>query len=111
MVGGIDELFVIKHDSAYFIFGTRKRGFLRELALEGNYANLSYVDSEDPYCEAASNSIFFGPDGKLWSSCHYQMYDKRPYRYSQSLQDWEKVLQLGIEPVYFKNGRYYIASL
>ena len=90
------------------IFGTRKRAYRRELAIEGGYANLKYQDTEDPYCEAASNVIFVGPDGKLWSSCHYLMYDKRPYPYCSKLKSWEKVPQLGIEPVHFKNGRFYI---
>ena len=90
------------------IFGTRKREYRPELAVKGGYADLKYQDTEDPYCEAASNAIFIGPDGKLWSSCHYQMYDKRPYPYCPDLKPWEKVPQLGIEPVHFKNGRFYI---
>jgi len=90
------------------IFGTRKREYRHDLAVEGGYANLNYQDTEDPYCEAGSNVIFVGPDGKLWSSCHYLMYDKRPYPYSPNLKSWEKVPQLGIEPIHFKNGRFYI---
>jgi beta-xylosidase len=90
------------------IFGTRKKGYRRELAIEGGYTNLKYQDTEDPYCETGSNVIFVGPDGKLWSSCHYSMYDKRPYPYCLDLKSWEKVPQLGIEPIHFKNGRFYI---
>ena len=90
------------------IFGTRKRGYRPELAKEGGYANLKYQDTEDPYCEAASNSLFEGPDGKLWSSCHYIMYDKRPYPYCPNLQPWEKTPQLGIEPMYYKDDMFYI---
>ena len=90
------------------IFGTRKKGYRPELANEGGYANLKYQDSEDPYCEAASNSLFEGPDGKLWSSCHYIMYNERPYPYCPDLQPWEKTPQLGIEPVHYKEGMFYI---
>jgi xylan 1,4-beta-xylosidase len=90
------------------IFGTRKKGYRPELANEGGYANLKYQDSEDPYCEAASNSLFEGPDGKLWSSCHYIMYNERPYPYCPDLQPWEKTPQLGIEPVHYKDGMFYI---
>ena len=90
------------------IFGTRKKSYRPELAASGGYADLKFQDTEDPYCEAASNSLFIGPDGKLWSSCHYLMYEKRPYPYSQTFEPWEKTPQLGIEPVYYKNGMFYI---
>lgn len=90
------------------IFGTRKRGFRSELAIAGGYTNLKYQDTKDPYCEAASNVIFTGPDGKLWSSCHYLIYAKDPYPFGPKLKEWEKVPQMGIEPVIFKNGRFYI---
>ena len=90
------------------IFGTRKKGYRTELAIEGGYADLKFHDSEDPYCETGHNALFEGPDGKLWSSCHYIMYDKRPYPYCPDLQPWEKTPQLGIEPVYYKDGMFYI---
>lgn len=90
------------------IFGTRKRGYRRNLAIEGGYANLKYKDTKDPYCETGSNVIFTGPDGKLWSSCHYLIYAKHPYPFGPNLKAWEKVPQLGIEPVHFKNGMFYI---
>ncbi len=90
------------------IFGTRKKGYRPELALGGGYAGLKFQDTEDPYCETGHNALFEGPDGKLWSSCHYLMYDKRPYPYCQTLEPWEKTPQLGIEPVYFKNGLFFI---
>ncbi len=90
------------------IFGTRKRGYRPELAIEGGYANLKYKDTKDPYCEAASNVLFTGPDGKLWSSCHYKIYAKHPYPFGPKLKPWEKLPQMGIEPVHFKNGRFYI---
>ena len=70
--------------------------------------DLKYQDTEDPYCEAASNTLFTGPDGKLWSSCHYLMYEKRPYPYSQTFKPWELVPEMGIEPVYFKDGIFHI---
>ena len=92
------------------IFGTRKKGYRKELAIEGGYDNLKFQDSEDPYCETGHNALFEGPDGKLWSSCHYIMYDKRPYPYCPDLQPWEKTPQLGIEPVKYKNGMFYIVG-
>jgi xylan 1,4-beta-xylosidase len=90
------------------IFGTRKKGYRQELAVEGGYAGLKFQDSEDPYCETGHNALFEGPDGTLWSSCHYLMYDKRPYPYCPNLEAWEKTPQLGIEPVYFRDGMFYI---
>jgi beta-xylosidase len=90
------------------IFGTRKREYRRQMAIEGGYDTLKYNDTEDPYCEAASNVLFTGPDGKLWSSCHYLMYDKRPYPYSPNLEAWELTPQMGIEPVTYENGMFYI---
>lgn len=90
------------------IFGTRKKGYRPELAVAGGYADLKYQDSEDPYCETGHNALFIGPDGKLWSSCHYLMYSKRPYPYSQTFEPWELTPQLGIEPVTFKNGIFHI---
>ncbi len=90
------------------IFGTRKKGYRQELAAGGGYADLQFQDSEDPYCETGHNALFEGPDGKLWSSCHYLMYEHRPYPYSQTFEDWERTPQMGIEPVYFDNGLFYI---
>jgi beta-xylosidase len=92
------------------IFGTRKKGYRPEMAAVGGYANLQYNDSADPYCETGHNALFEGPDGKLWSSCHYLMYAKRPYPYSPTLQDWEKTPQLGLEPVYFDGGLFTISG-
>lgn len=90
------------------IFGTRKKGYRPELAKEGGYDHLKFQDTEDPYQETGHNALFIGPDGELWNSCHYFMYNKRPYPYSQTLKPWEKGPQMGIEPVYYKNGRFYI---
>ena len=90
------------------IFGTRKKRYRPELAISGGYSDLKFTDTEDPYCETGHNALFIGPDGKLWSSCHYLMYEKRPYPYSQTFEPWEKTPQLGIEPVYYKNGMFYI---
>jgi xylan 1,4-beta-xylosidase len=88
------------------IFGTRKKGYRPELASGGGYANLKFQDTQDPYCETGHNALFEGPDGKLWSSCHYLMYEKRPYPYCSELKDWEKTPQLGIERVYYKDGMF-----
>jgi beta-xylosidase len=90
------------------VFGTRKKEYRPELAAAGGYMTLPFQDSEDPYCETGHNALFEGPDGKLWSSCHYLMYSKRPYPYSQTFEDWEKTPQLGIEPVYFGHDLFYI---
>jgi len=90
------------------IFGTRKKGYRQEMAKAGGYDNLKFTDSEDPYQETGHNALFIGPDGKLWSSCHYFMYQNRPYPYSQTFEPWEKTPQLGIEPVYFKDGIFHI---
>jgi xylan 1,4-beta-xylosidase len=90
------------------IFGTRKKGYRPELAIDGGYARLKFQDTEDPYCETGHNSLFEGPDGKLWLSCHFMMDEKRPYPYCKDLQDWEKLPQMGIEPVSYKNGMFYI---
>ena len=54
------------------------------------------------------NNIKNSHSGSLWSSCHYTMYDKRPYQYSQELKDWERTPQLGIEQVHYIDGRFYI---
>jgi beta-xylosidase len=90
------------------IFGTRKKGYRRELAVEGGYADLRFQDSQDPYCETGHNALFEGPDGKLWSSCHYLMYEQRPFPYDPHLEEWEKTPQLGYEPLRYKNGMFYI---
>ncbi|MCP9753482.1 glycoside hydrolase family 43 protein [Ferruginibacter sp. HRS2-29] len=90
------------------IFGTRKKGYRPELAAGGGYSHLKFQDTEDPYQETGHNALFTGPDGQLWSSCHYFMYEKRPYPYSQTFQPWELTPQMGYEPVYFKDGRFYI---
>ena len=90
------------------IFGTRKKNYRPELARSGGYANLVFADSEDPYCETGHNALFEGPDGKLWSSCHYLMDGKRPYPYSQTFESWEQTPQLGFEPVYYENGMFHI---
>ena len=90
------------------IFGTRKKGYRPELSKGGGYDNLKFEDTEDPYQETGHNALFEGPDGQLWSSCHYFMYEKRPYPYSQTFEAWEKTPQMGFEPVDYKDGRFYI---
>ncbi|HSC52952.1 MAG TPA: family 43 glycosylhydrolase [Phnomibacter sp.] len=90
------------------IFGTRKKGYRPEMAKSGGYDHLKFSDTQDPYQETGHNALFIGPDGNLWSSCHYFMYEKRPYPYSQTFEAWEKVPQMGYEPVYYEKGRFYI---
>ena len=92
------------------IFGTRKKGYRPELAIGGGYANLKFQDTQDPYSETGHNSLFEGPDGKLWNSCHYMMFEKRPYPYSQTFEPWELHPQMGIEPVTYKEGMFYIGK-
>jgi xylan 1,4-beta-xylosidase len=90
------------------IFGTRKKGYRPELAVSGGYDHLKFTDTQDPYQETGHNALFIGPDGNLWTSCHYFMDEKRPYPYSQTFEKWEKFPQMGIEPVYYANGTFYI---
>ncbi len=90
------------------IFGTRKKGYRADMATSGGYENLRFEDSEDPYQETGHNALFEGPDGQLWNSCHYFMYENRPYPYSQTFEAWEYTPQLGIEPVEFKDGMFHI---
>lgn len=90
------------------IFGTRKKGYRPELAQGGGYAHLKFQDSQDPYSETGHNALFEGPDGKLWSSCHYMMFEKRPYPYAKTFESWELTPQMGIEPVTYKDGLFYI---
>ncbi len=135
ITGGIEGPFVLKRDGTYFmffstwtrgyevgllksksplgpwelaspepIFGTRKREYRPEL----KFSKIKFQDSQDPYCETGHNAIFIGPDGKLWSSCHYLTFEKRPYPYSQTFQPWELTPQMGIEPVTYKDGMFYI---
>jgi len=92
------------------IFGTRKREYRKQMAVEGGYDSLRFDDTGDPYCETGHNALFEGPDGTLWSSCHYVMYDKRPYPYRSNLEAWEKTPQLGIEPVHYRGGMFYISG-
>ena len=92
------------------IFGTRKKGYRPELAVSGGYADLKYQDTQDPYSETGHNALFEGPDGMLWSSCHYLMYEKRSYPYNPDLQPWEKLPQLGIEPVIYEDGMFRIKA-
>jgi len=90
------------------IFGTRKRGYRQAMAKESSYENLEFTDTPDPYQETGHNALFIGPDGNLWNSCHYFMDEKRPYPYSQTFQSWELGPQMGIEPVHYRNGMFYI---
>ncbi|WP_179021871.1 glycoside hydrolase family 43 protein [Winogradskyella forsetii] len=92
------------------IFGTRKKHYRQEMAIEGGYDDLDFQDTEDPYQETGHNALFIGPDGELWNSCHYFMYEKRVYPYSQTLKNWEYTPQMGIEPVHYKDGMFYITG-
>lgn len=133
MWGGIEGPFVLKRDGVYYmffstwtrgyevgllksrsplgpwelasqepIFGTRKKVYRGELAeLAGDFE-----DSKDPYCETGHNAIFEGPDGKLWTSCHYVFYEGQPFPSVNEMA--EPKPQMGIEPLYFRNGIFAI---
>lgn len=84
------------------IFGTRKklyRGSASAVAGE-------FTDSKDPYAETGHNAIFEGPDGKLWSSCHYVFYKGQKFPSVNEMA--EPKPQLGIEPLHFRNGIFTI---
>lgn len=133
MRGGIEGPFVLKRENTYYmffstwtrgyevgllksksplgpwqlaspepIFGTRKNVYRETFAaVAGNYS-----DTNDPYCETGHNSIFEGPDGKLWSSCHYVFYKGQKFPSVNEMA--EPKPQMGIEPLYFKNGIFAI---
>jgi beta-xylosidase len=134
MWGGIEGPFVLKRAGLYYMFfSTWTRGYevglllsnsplgpwklaspgpifgTRKAKYRGAGARIAgdFVDTPDPYCETGHNAIFEGPDGKLWSSCHYIFY-KGQTNYNDELKAPKP--QLGIEPVYFKNGVFKIAG-
>lgn len=80
------------------IFGTRKKTYRGAAAAVAGY----FEDTKDPYCETGHNSIFEGPDGRLWSSCHYVFYKGQPFPSRNEMA--EPKPQMGIEPLYFRNG-------
>lgn len=83
------------------IFGTRKKNYRREMAIEGGYDNLVFADTPDPFCETGHNAIFEGPDGNLWSSCHYMICEQTP--------EFRAYLpQMGYEPLQYRDGRFYL---
>ena len=86
------------------IFGTRKKVYRGSIAdVAGNFE-----DTKDPYCETGHNFIFEGPDGKLWSSCHYVFYEGQPFPSVNEMA--EPKPQMGIEPVYFRDGIFTIGK-
>lgn len=86
------------------IFGTRKQKYRQGLAkLAGRFE-----DTSDPYCETGHNAIFEGPDGRLWSSCHYILYKGQVFNSADEVNDPKP--QLGIEPLYFKDGIFKITG-
>lgn len=137
MVGGIEGPFVLKRAGVYYmffsawtrgyevgllkaprplgpwelvspepIFGTRKRKYRQEMAKSGGYSDLTFDDTKDPYCETGHNAIFEGPDGKLWSSCHYMISDGKVF--DSTKEEGQPIPQMGIEPLYFRNGIFAI---
>ena len=105
MWGGIEGPFVLKREAVYYMFfSTWTRGYevglLKSMSPLGPWELASpepyfpgtpeksvqrvlaevagnFDDTEDPYCETGHNAIFEGPDGRLWSSCHYVFYKGR----------------------------------
>ncbi|WP_171972449.1 glycoside hydrolase family 43 protein [Mucilaginibacter polytrichastri] len=133
MWGGIEGPFVLKREGIYYmffstwtrgyevgllkskspmgpwdlasnepIFGTRKKAYRGEVARVAG----GFEDSKDPYAETGHNAIFEGPDGKLWSSCHYIFYKGQKFPGLNEME--EPKPQLGIEPLYFRNGLFAI---
>lgn len=131
MKGGIEGPFVVKREGFYFmffstwtrgyevgllksanplgpwelvddepIFGTRKKDYRPEFA----YGNV-FEDTPDPFQETGHNALFEGPDGELWNSCHYFIYDKL---LPENAPEWMRHPQLGIEPVHYHDGRFWI---
>lgn len=90
------------------IFGTRKRDYRRQMAIDNGYDTLKFDDTNDPYCETGHNAIFIGPDGQLWSSCHYSMDTIFLNKNDSTIEPWVSTPQMGIEPVSFKNGIFTI---
>lgn len=86
------------------IFGTRKKVYRGELAKVAG----DFEDTPDPYCETGHNAIFEGPDGKLWSSCHYVFYKGQKFPSVNEMA--EPKPQMGIEPLYFRNGIFTIGK-
>ena len=135
MWGGIEGPYVLKREDTYFMFfSTWTRGYevgllksksplgpwelasqepifgTRKKAYRGSIADVAgdFEDTKDPYCETGHNFIFEGPDGKLWSSCHYVFYEGQPFPAVNEMA--EPKPQMGIEPVYFRNGIFTIGE-
>lgn len=135
MWGGIEGPFVLKREDTYYMFfSTWTRGYevgllksksplgpwelasqepvfgTRKKAYRGSIADVAgnFEDTNDPYCETGHNFIFEGPDGKLWSSCHYVFYKGQPFPSVNEMA--EPKPQMGIEPVYFRNGIFIIGA-
>lgn len=133
MCGGIEGPFVIKQDGTYFmffstwtrgyevallksgtplgpwklaspepIFGTRKKDYRPEFS-----GGQIFTDTDDPYQETGHNALFIGPDGKLWNSCHYFIYQET---LPADAPEWMRHPQLGIEPVTFSDGLFHISG-
>ena len=135
MRGGIEGPFVLKREGIYYMFfSTWTRGYevgllraktplgpwelaspqpifgTRKSKYRGAGARVAqpFEDSADPYAETGHNAIFEGPDGKLWSSCHYLFYNGQTFKSTD--ENAAPKPQLGIEPLYFKNGIFVIGG-
>ncbi|WP_342647309.1 family 43 glycosylhydrolase [Mucilaginibacter sp. CSA2-8R] len=133
MWGGIEGPFVLKREGIYYMFfSTWTRGYevgllrsrsplgpwelaspepifgTRKAIYRGAGARVAgeFNDTKDPYAETGHNAIFEGPDGKLWSSCHYMIFDGKTFKSSDE-GNLPKG-HLGIEPLYFRNGIFTI---
>ncbi len=90
------------------ICGTRKRRFRQKQAEAGGYAHLVYEDTPDPYVEAGHCAVFEGPDGRDWLSFHYLLEGHEPDTSKDIMEFHDTAPQLGIEPLEFRNGRFYV---
>jgi beta-xylosidase len=90
------------------LFGTRKRRYREKQMQEGGYAYLKFEDTPDPYFEVGHNAVFEGPDGKDWLCCHFFPEGKQPIPGSPIPEYRDTAPQLGIEPLYFSNGKFSV---
>jgi hypothetical protein len=92
------------------VFGTRKRRYREKQMLEGGYPHLQFNDTPDPFVEVGHNAVFEGPDGKDWICCHYFMEGRQPIPCSLIPEYRDTAPQLGIEPLRFADGKFYVSG-
>jgi xylan 1,4-beta-xylosidase len=90
------------------VFGTRKRRFRQQQMAEGGYAHVTFEDTDDPFVETGHGAIFEGPDGKDWLCCHYFLEGTTIVGDGVLIEYAETSPQLGIEPLHFHDGSFFI---